>query len=409
VSAGAAEHPAARPPRSVLRIYLFALVGWTFDFYDLVLLGFLMNPVARDLDLSPTAKAWLLGVALGASGLGGIVAGALADRIGKRTMLAWTVLIYSAGSLVCGLASGPWMFVAGRAIVGLGVGGEWAIGHGMLAESVAPARRGRWAAALQSGEPLGVALAAMVGYLLLPHVGWRAVLLGSSFTAVIALFARRSVHLPNEPAGESTSLRLLAAPGVRRRLATAWVLGVFKLGTYWTCYTWLPTFLRDEMHQDVARSLTWMLTAQAGQLAGMSAFGAFSDRFGRRPAFAAFSVLTACALAPLAFTWSWLSAHPALFWATMLMLGIGSGCTAGFGALLAELFPTEVRAAAMGATYNLARAAQLVAPVVVQAAVLRAGLAGGLGVPLVLALATASWVWVLPETRGIVLPTMDKP
>ena len=396
-------------PRSVFRIYLFALLGWTFDFYDLVLLGFLMDPVARDLSLSPTSKAWLLGVALGASGVGGIAAGALADRVGKRTMLAWTVLIYSVGSLVCGLASGPWMFVAGRAIVGLGVGGEWAIGHGMLAESVAPARRGRWAAALQSGEPLGVALAAVVGYLLLPRVGWRVVLVGSSVTALIAFAARRSVHLPDEPAakGEST-LRLLASARIGRRLGAAWLLGVFKLGTYWTCYTWLPSFLLHEMHQDVARSLTWMLTAQVGQLGGMFAFGVVSDRVGRRPAFAAFSVVTACALAPLAFAWQNLSLHPALFWATMLTLGFGSGCTAGFGALLAELFPTEVRGAAMGATYNLARAAQLLAPVVVQAAVLRAGLAGGLGVPMVLALATASWVWVLPETRGSVLPTLAR-
>jgi MFS family permease len=397
------------PPRSVLRIYLFALLGWTFDFYDLVLLGFLMDPVARDLDLSPTSKAWLLGVALGASGVGGIAAGALADKVGKRTMLAWTVLIYSVGSLVCGLATGPWMFVAGRAIVGLGVGGEWAIGHGMLAEAVAPARRGRWAAALQSGEPLGVALAAIVGYLLLPRVGWRFVLVGSSVTALIALAARRSVHLPDEPAAKrGSSLRLLASAGIGRRLGAAWLLGVFKLGTYWTCYTWLPSFLLHEMHQDVARSLTWMLTAQVGQLGGMLVFGIVSDRVGRRPAFAAFSVVTACALAPLAFAWQSLSLHPALFWATMLTLGFGSGCTAGFGALLAELFPTEVRGAAMGATYNLARAAQLLAPVVVQAAVLRAGLAGGLGVPMVLALATASWVWVLPETRGIVLPRLAR-
>jgi nitrate/nitrite transporter NarK len=92
----------------------------------------------------------------------------------------------------------------------------------------------------------------------------------------------------------------------------------------------------------------------------------------------------------------------------MLVLGVGSGCTAGFGALLAELFPSEVRGVAMGATYNLARTAQLIAPVVVQAAVARAGLAGGLSVPLLLAIATAAWVWVLPETRGIALPTLRR-
>ena len=77
---------------------------------------------------------------------------------------------------------------------------------------------------------------------------------------------------------------------------------------------------------------------------------------GRRIAYSVYSLLTAVALAALAFRWEALSPNPALFWAVMALLGFGSGCTAGFGALLAELFPTEVRSTAMGTTYNLARA-----------------------------------------------------
>jgi MFS family permease len=218
------------------------LLGWTFDFYDLVLLGFVKDPVARDLHMSPTAEAWVLGVALGASGIGGIVAGLLADRVGKRTMLAWTVLVYSAGSLLCGLASSAGAFALGRGVVGLGVGGEWAIGHGMLAEAVAPEKRGRWSAALQSGEPLGVALATVVGFAVLPRVGWRAVLIGSSATAILALAVRMSSHLPDEPAARPAGFgpqqeRSPARPGVVKellrpawagRLGAAWLLGVFK-------------------------------------------------------------------------------------------------------------------------------------------------------------------------------------
>ncbi|HEY6477709.1 MAG TPA: MFS transporter [Polyangia bacterium] len=396
--------------RFPLAIFLFAFAGWTFDFYDLVLLGFLKDAVGRDLHLSHTAESWLLGVGLGASGLGGLVAGALADRFGKRAILSVTVLVYSIGSLVCGLAPNATVFFVGRVIQGLGVGGEWAIGHGMLAEAVAPGMRGRAAAALQAGEPVGVAIAALVGYLILPRVGWRAVLIGSSATALLAVVARASAHLPNRPAVTRPYLAELRAaarvPGLARRFGAAWLLGVFKLGTYWSCYTWLPTFLSHGMHQSVGRSLTWMVTAQAGQLGGMLGFGAISDRLGRRPAFALYSVLTAASIGALAIGWSALLPHPPLFWAVMLALGVGSGCTAGFGALLAELYPAEVRGAAMGATYNLARAAQLLTPLLVGMMVARHGLGGGLAVPCALALCTASWVWVLPETRGIELPRL---
>jgi MFS family permease len=268
----------------------------------------------------------------------------------------------------------------------------------MLAEAVGDGHRGKAAAALQSGEPVGVALAALVGFLVMPLIGWRAVLVISSVTGMLAFVARRSAHLPNEPAPRGATLAELVHAKIFSRMFRAWVLGVFKLGTYWTCYTWLPTFLIKEMHQSIGRSVTWVLTAQVGQLLGMLSFGWISDRVGRRPAFSGYSVLTALALLPLVIAWEWLSSVPALFWMAMFSLGVGSGCTAGFGALLAELYPTEIRGLAMGTTYNLARAAQLGAPVFVGLMVSHHGLAGGLSVPVILALATAAWVWVLPET-----------
>src|SRR5580692_783262 len=208
------------------RLFLFAFFGWTFDFYDLVLLGFVKDPIAHDLHLTPTVEAWVLGVALSTSGLGGIVSGALADRYGKRRLLAATVLLYSLGSLVCGLAPSLPVFLVGRAIVGLGVGGEWAIGHGMLAEAVEASRRGRASAALQAGEPLGVALAAIAGYVILPIVGWRAIAIGSSGTALLALAARRSVHIPDGIPAERVTMKDLRRARIGRLLVVAWVLGV---------------------------------------------------------------------------------------------------------------------------------------------------------------------------------------
>src|SRR4029079_19574725 len=363
----------AMAARFPVAIFVYAFLGWTFDFYDLVLLGFIKDGVVRDLGMSHGVEGWLLGAGLGASGIGGLVAGALADRFGKRRVLAATVLIYSVGSLICGTAPTPLLFFLGRIFQVVGIGGEWAIGNGMLAEAVPPAFRGRAAAFLQAGEAVGVFNAALVCHLVLPRVGWRAVLIGSSATALLAVAARASSHLPDEPSRSTSIIAELRAAarvaGLRGRFVKAWLLGVFKLGTYWSCYTWLPSFLSKEMHQVVGRSLTWMLTAQSGQLVGMLTFGAVSDRLGRRPAFALYSLLTAAAVGTMAAAWTDPLPRPALFWAVMLALGLCSGCTAGFGALLAVLYPSEVRTAAMGATYNLARTAQLATPVVVAIAV----------------------------------------
>jgi MFS family permease len=107
------------------------------------------------------------------------------------------------------------------------------------------------------------------------------------------------------------------------------------------------------------------------------------------------------ALLPLALFWNALfaSAQP-LFWGLMFLLGFGSGCTAGFGALLAELFPTAQRTFAMGTIFNTARGVQMFAPVLVGMAVARTGLMGGLLIPTALAVATAFWVWTMPDRRG---------
>jgi MFS family permease len=378
-----------------------------FDFYDLVLFSFLLIPIGHELHLTQAEEAVLLGIALGGSGIGGILFGYLSDVCGRKRVMTWTILLYSLGTALTAFAWGPVSLLIFRLLTGLGVGGEWAVGHALLAESAPSRMRGRAAALLQAGEPVGVALAALAGLLGAPAVGWRAVFLISSASAAVAFVVRR--HLPESPLwhkqrdarlSPAAAMRVIVHGHLLSPMLKGWLLGVFKLGTYWTCYTWLPKFLQNEFHQSIGRSAIWILTAQLGQFLGMLGFGLVADRFGRRRAFTAYSLLTAAALYPLAFHWESLLPHPALFWGTMFALGLGSGCTAGFGALLAELFPTEVRNFAMGTVYNCARGVQFFAPIVVGAFVAAYGLQGGLGVPLTLALATGTWVWTLPETRA---------
>jgi MFS family permease len=405
-----------QPDRFPFKIWLIAFAGWTFDFYDLVLFSFLLIPIGHDLGLTATQEAWLLGVALGGSGLGGILFGYLSDIHGRKNVMMWTICLYSLGTALTAFATGPFTLVLFRLVTGLGVGGEWAVGHALLAESAPGRMRGRASAMLQAGEPVGVALAAMMGLLGAPLIGWRGVFLVSSASAAIAIVVRRQLpesRLWDRQHGEhltpKAALGRLARAHLLGALARAWLLGVFKLGTYWTCYTWLPKFLQKEMGQPVGRSAIWIVTAQLGQLIGMLTFGLIADRYGRRAAFTGYSLLTAAAIYGLAFHWQELLAQPAYFWAVLFAMGLGSGCTAGFGALLAELFPTDVRNFAMGTAYNCARGVQLFSPVVVGFFVARHGLQGGLGVPMVLALLTATWVWTLPETRHRDLSAIGEP
>jgi MFS family permease len=325
--------------------------------------------------------------------------------MGRRFVMTLTILVYSLGTALTSLSTGMWSLLCFRFLTGLGVGGEWAVGHALLAESTPARMRGRAAGLLQSGEPMGVGLAAVMGLLVTPLIGWRMVFLVSSATAVLAFIARR--HLPESALWLTQREKRLSPVAAfvelgRRHLVGAllkgWLLGVFKMGTYWTIYTWFPKFLQTEFHQPVGRSTLWILTAQLGQFLGMLAFGVVADAWGRRRAFTVYSLLTAAALYPLAFHWQVLLPHPLLFWSVLFALGLGSGCTAGFGALLAELFPTDIRNFAMGTTYNCARGVQFFSPIVVGVFVSAYGLKGGLGVPLILALATATWVWTLPET-----------
>src|SRR5947207_1136811 len=95
-----------RPTAIHYRILALTWAGWLFDFYDLILYTFLLAPISRELGLGRTAHAVLLGASLAATALGGALFGYLADRHGRRAVLQWSILTYSAGTVLCGLAPG---------------------------------------------------------------------------------------------------------------------------------------------------------------------------------------------------------------------------------------------------------------------------------------------------------------
>ncbi len=103
-----------------------------------------------------------------------MLGGALADQYGRKPLLMLTILIYCFGTLLCGLATGFWTLLVARAITGIGVGGEWAVAHALVGETVPPHVRGRYGSYLQSGSAFARFFATMAGNFLAPWIGWRA-------------------------------------------------------------------------------------------------------------------------------------------------------------------------------------------------------------------------------------------
>jgi MFS family permease len=178
------------------------------------------------------------------------------------------------------------------------------------------------------------------------------------------------------------------------------------LFAYWGLFTWIPGFLSAPSSEggpglSVVGTSAWVLPMQFGAFLGYVSFGEIADRAGRRPAFLLF-VLASAALVPL---YGWAPRMPGFQPAWLLALGplvgfFGSGYFSLFGAMLAELYPTEVRGSGQGFAYNFGRALSAVAPFVIGAVADRSGLGAALAWNSGFFLLAAMLIFTLPETKS---------
>jgi MFS family permease len=405
------EHP--EPTAVHRRILLFAWLGWLSVFFALIVFFQLSLLYRVELALDDDAVKRIKAVALAATGAGGLLLGVFADRFGRRPAMALSVVIYAAGSIAAGLARSLEGLIACAAIAGLGIGGQWAAGQTLLAETVPPRLRGRFGALAQTGAPIGLGLATLVSTQLAPAIGWRAgfFIAAVPLVTVPLLFAfvpesdlwrehRAAVGRGERPS--RAPLAELFAAGVRGAFGLAFVLTTLNMANYWLATSWLPEYLGRQWHLTIQKSGGWTLAFVAGSLCGYVLYGLCSDGFGRRRSFTAFSLVMAVGLAMITVFEHSIRDHPATILLFIFVAGLGTGTWSNFGPLYAELFPIRLRNTASGICMNVARGVQFVAPLAVVAIGGRS-LTGGVALAAGCALAAGAWVWLLPETRARVV------
>ncbi len=417
------------------RTLVAATLGWMLDSFDAMLYALVLTYIMRDLGMSKATSGLLYTLTLLASGIGGVLFGFIADRIGRKRALMLSILTYSVCSFASGLATSVLMLAVFRFILGLGMGGEWNTGATLVAETWPTELRAKAISIVQSSWAIGYAFAALVAGIVLHYADWRMVFFVGVLPALITLWIRSSVpesgmweeqhrfadkrlseKRSSYPGMAAASIGIAGArrgnedasfaqifrpPYLKKTLALLFV-NFFGMFAWWGLFAWIPPYLSLPVSQGgrgfgIMGTTTLLIVLNlAGMFPGYASFGWVADHLGRRNSFILYTFM-ASLLVPLYA----IARQPA----TLLVLGtvvafFGTGFFSGSGIIGSEIFPTAVRARALGFTYNGARTMSSIAPYVIG----RVGQSKGLSWAFYLCAASFFFATLvatqLPETKG---------
>ena len=419
-----------------------SFLGWIFDGYESYALLLVMTPALRQL-LAPSElpnlsryAGILVAITLLGWAVGGVLGGIVADYLGRKRTMMFTIFVYAIFTgLTAFVHSWPQMALF-RFLTGLGLGGEWATGATLLAESWPARARAKGQGIMQSAFGWGSLLAAAVWYFLVPLGGpsaWRYLFLVGVIPAFLVLYIRRHVHesekwlqkhaerkqlqrqrrsgvrLSSEEtvAADFTVTALFRNPQLRRLVLLCMVMSLGSTLGYWAVSTWIPAYVesvsKGPSAGDAAR---WAALAgvlyNLGAITGYLGVGLLADVIGRRPLLVCFfggSLLTT----PLVYRW----AHtPQALVAAAAVNGVFTlGQFTWMAIYPPELFPTALRCTAVSLIFNTARFISCLGPLVAGFLITRLGgySATALLFSLIYLVALCA-VPFLPETKGQPLP-----
>jgi MFS family permease len=402
--------------REQWRVLVAAKAGWMMDAADFMLYAMAIGRLKTYFGFDDATAGMLGTFTLATSALGGVCFGVIADRYGRTKALRLSILIFSLASLGAATSGSVGQLLLWRAILGLGMGGEWASGAVLVSETWPAEHRNKAISIMQSGWALGYILAAALAAIILGANpfgadSWRLLFAAGALPALFVLWIRRRVPEPEawlasakRGQGRPNAFTVMFAGELRSRTILVILLGSAVQFAYWGLFFWLPGFLARPIAQggagmSVVSSLGWIIPVQIGAYLGYLTFGFIADRVGRRRTFILF-MLSAATLVPI---YAQLAQRPLLLLLLGPVLGyVGHGYFSMFGGFIAELFPTAIRGTAQGTAYNAGRLTGALAPFVIGA------LAGvpGVGIGLALAstsaffLAAAALILALPDRAG---------
>ena len=348
------------------RTLIAASLGWMLDSMDVMLYALVLGQVQREMHLSAAMSGAMMSAVLVSAAVGGMGFGWFADRYGRVRALTVSICVYSVSTAMCGLTHSAWQLMLCQMLLGLGMGGEWASGAALVAETWPDRHRGKALALVQSSWAVGYALGAAVVALVMPHFGWRAVFFVGVAPALVTLWFQCGLREPEAWKRERAPkihVGQLFRGSLGRGVLICATMNAATLFAWWGLFTWVPRYLSMSTAEgghgmSIVQTSLWTIVMQAGTFLGYITFGFLADRFSRKYTYISF-LLVAAALVPLlAFVRNPLA---------LLVIGplvgfFGTGYFSGFSVIASEMFPTALRGTAMGFVYNIGRVASAAAP-----------------------------------------------
>jgi len=386
------------------RLLVISGLAWLFDAMDVGLLAFVIAALKSEWGLSATQMGWIGSVSSLGMAVGAVVFGILADRIGRKDVLIFTLLLFSIGAGLSALVTSYTLFLIIRFFVGAGLGGELPVASTLVSESVDVSERGRMVVLLESFWAGGWLLSAIIAYFVIPQWGWRIAVLGSALTALYALYLRYGLHEKPHAVGAKQSLRqnlatLWQAPYWQKTLML-WIVWFMVVFSYYGMFLWLPSVMVIKGYS-LINSFGYSLIMTLAQLPGYFVAAWLVEKWGRKWVLAIF--LFGTAISAMGFATAGNVGLLLTFGALLSFFNLGA-----WGVLYAyspEQYPLTIRASGTGIAAGVGRLGGILGPLLVGSLV-----AQGVSITLIfgifaiaILIAIGAIVTLGTETKGVVL------